>query len=163
VTLARARLAASGARTRRVAWLPVSALALALALVAGAVRPQWRHAPPAAPMAGFILIRRAPRSLAAHVLLLPVQRPVKRPAGACPVAIGWGLVGLAAVATWVLLSDEAFQEAVSDAAERRSQQPVRKGEPIYKVRSTGWPLPPTGRPETAFAWKAAMQTLRMVD
>jgi hypothetical protein len=67
-----------------------------------------------------------------------------------------------AIAAWVLKSDEAFQEAVADMAERRSQEPA-KGGPSYKVRSTGWTLAPIGRPETAFAWKAAMQTLRMVD
>jgi ABC-2 type transport system permease protein len=30
------------------------------------------------------------------------------------------------------------------------------------VRATGWTLAPTGRPEGAFVWKAAMQTLRIV-
>ena len=167
VTLARARLGASGGRTRHVAWLPVSALALALALVAGAVGDQWRHAPPADPLAGLILIGRAADSPPVSLVLMPFKAIVKplfaEWPGAYLVAIAWALVVLAAVATWVLLSDEAFQEAVSDAAERRTQQPVRSGEPIYKVRSTGWVLPPTGRPETAFAWKAAMQTLRMVD
>jgi len=166
VTLARARLYSSG-RTRRVAWLPVSALALALALVAGAVGAQWRQAPPADALAGLILIGRAADSPAARVVLLPfralVQPLFSEWPGAYLVAIAWALVVLGAAATWVLLSDEAFQEAVSDVAERRSQEPVRKGEPIYRVRSTGWTLPPTGRPETAFAWKAAMQTLRMVD
>jgi hypothetical protein len=167
VTLARARLGASGGRTRRVAWLPISALALALALVAGAIGAQWRQAPPADALAGLLLIGRAADTPAARVVLLPfralVQPLFAEWPGAYLGAIAWALIVLVVVVTWVLLSDEAFQEAVSDAAERRSQEPVRKGEPIYKVRSTGWVLPPTGRPETAFAWKAAMQTLRMVD
>jgi len=60
-------------------------------------------------------------------------------------------------------SDEAFQEAVAEAVERRSQEPAAKGAATYKVRSPGWTLAPIGRPETAFAWKAAMQTLRTVD
>jgi hypothetical protein len=78
------------------------------------------------------------------------------------LVLALGLMGVTAV--WVLLSDEAFQEVVSDAAERRSGQPAKKkGQATYKVRSTGWTLAPIGRPETAFAWKAAMQTLRMVD
>jgi putative ABC exporter len=167
VTLARVRLGASGARTRRVAWLPVSALSLALALVAGAVGAQWRQTPPADALAGLILIGRAADSPAARLVLLPFKALVEPLFSEWPgpylVAIAWALVVLGAVATWVLLSDEAFQEAVSDAAERRSREPVKRGEPIYKVRSTGWTLPPAGRPETAFAWKAAMQTLRMVD
>jgi len=166
VTLARARLGASG-RTRRVAWLPVSALAIALALVAGAIGAQWRQTPPADALAGLILIGRAADSPAARVVLLPFKALVQPLFSEWPgpylIAIAGALTVLGAVATWVLLSDEAFQEAVSDVAERRSREPVKKGEPIYKVRSTGWTLPPTGRPETAFAWKAAMQTLRMVD
>ncbi len=166
VTLARARLGASG-RTRRVAWLPVSALAIALALVAGAIGAQWRQTPPADALAGLILIGRAADSPAARVVLLPFKALVRPLFSEWPgpylIAIAGALAVLGAVATWVLLSDEAFQEAVSDVAERRSREPIRKGEPIYKVRSTGWTLPPTGRPETAFAWKAAMQTLRMVD
>jgi hypothetical protein len=70
---------------------------------------------------------------------------------------------LAAIAIWVLLSDEAFQEAVASFAERRSQEPAKKGGISYKVRSATWTLAPLGRPEMAFAWKAALQTLRMVD
>jgi hypothetical protein len=166
VTLARARLGASG-RTRRLAWLPIGALALALALVAGSVGARWRQAPPADALAGFGLIGRAADTPPARVVLLPFRALVlplfSDWPGAYLAALAGALVVLGAVATWVLLSDEAFQEAVSDVAERRSQEPVRKGEPIYKVRSTGWSLPPTGRPETAFAWKAAMQTMRMVD
>jgi len=80
------------------------------------------------------------------------------------MALGWALVVMCGIGAWVLLSDEAFQEAASDVAERRSQEPAtKKGEPSYRVRSDGWPLAPLGRPEMAFAWKAAMQTLRMVD
>ena len=65
---------------------------------------------------------------------------------------------------WVLLSDQAFREAAMDLTERRGQEPAkRKGEATYTVRSGGWMLAPIGRAETAFAWKAAMQTLRLVD
>jgi hypothetical protein len=167
VTLARARLGARGRRARRIAWLPVGVLTLALALVGGAIAAQWRQTPPADAMAGLILIGRAADTPAVRLVVLPFKALVKplfaEWPGAYFVAIAWALVVLASVATWVLLSDEAFQEAVSDAAERRSQEPIRKGQPIYRVRSTGWTLPPTGRPETAFAWKAAMQTMRMVD
>ena len=49
----------------------------------------------------------------------------------------------------------------SPSAAARSRR--RRATPSYKVRSAGWTLAPIGRPEMAFAWKAAMQTLRMVD
>ncbi len=77
VTLARARLGASGGRTRRVAWLPISALALALALVAGAIGAQWRQAPPADALAGLVLIGRAADTPAARLVLLPFRALVQ--------------------------------------------------------------------------------------
>jgi ABC-2 type transport system permease protein len=167
VTLARARLGASGARTRRVAWLPLGVMILALAVVGGAIAGEWQKAPPSNAMDGFLIISRASQTPAAHIVLLPFMALVQPLFSEWPqaylLALGWALIVMFAIGTWVLLSDEAFQEAVSDVAERRSQEPAKKGEPIYKVRSTGWTLAPIGRPETAFAWKAAMQTLRMVD
>jgi len=167
VTLARARLGAGGLRTRRVAWLPLGVLVLALAVVAGAIAGEWQKAPPADAMDAMRLIGHGAQSPAAYIVLLPFVALAQPLFSEWPlaylVALGWALVVMFAIATWVLLSDEAFQEAVSDVAERRSQEPTRKGEPSYKVRSAGWSLAPIGRPEMAFAWKAAMQTLRMVD
>jgi hypothetical protein len=167
VTLARARLAAGGARTRRVAWLPLGVLVLALAVVAGAIAGEWQKAPPTGAMDALLLIGRASQSPAAYIVLLPFVALAQPLFSEWPlaylVALGWALVVMFAIGTWVLLSDEAFQDAVSDVAERRSQEPAKKGEPSYKVRSSGWTLAPIGRPEMAFAWKAAMQTLRMVD
>ena len=167
VTLARARLAAGGAWTRRVAWLPLGVLVLALAVVAGAIAGEWQKAPPTGAMDALLLIGRASQSPAAYIVLLPFVALAQPLFSEWPlaylVALGWALVVMFAIGTWVLLSDEAFQDAVSDVAERRSQEPAKKGEPSYKVRSSGWTLAPIGRPEMAFAWKAAMQTLRMVD
>jgi ABC-2 type transport system permease protein len=167
VTLARARLGAGGARTRRVAWLPIGVLALALAVVAGAIAGEWQKAPPTGAMDGLLVIGRASQSPAAHIVLLPFVALAQPLFSEWPlaylVALGWALAVTCAIGTWVLLSDEAFQEAVSDVAERRSQEPAKKGEPTYRVRSGGWTLAPIGRPEMAFAWKAATQTVRMVD
>ena len=168
VTLARARLGAAGARTRRVAWLPLGVLLLALAVVAGAIAGEWQKAPPTGPMEGLLLIGRASQSPAAYIVLLPFVALAQPLLSDWPLpylmALGWALVVMCGIGAWVLLSDEAFQEAASDVAERRSQEPAtKKGEPSYRVRSDGWPLAPLGRPEMAFAWKAAMQTLRMVD
>ena len=63
----------------------------------------------------------------------------------------------------MLQSDEAFQDAADDVAERAGAAAGAEGDAAYRARSTGWTLAPTGRPETAFVWKAAMQTLRVVD
>jgi putative ABC exporter len=167
VTLARARLAAGGARTRRVARLPLVVLGLALAVVASTIGREWYQAPPNGPRDGLLLLGRVGEHPAARIVMLPFIALAQPLFSEWPqpylVAIAAALVVMLAVGTWVMLSDEAFQQAVSDVAERRGQEPAKKGAASYKVRSTGWALAPIGRPEMAFAWKASMQTLRMVD
>ena len=168
VTLARARLGGGSARMRRIAWLPVGVMLVALAAVWRAVVLEVRYAMPAGPREVVLMLGRVSETGASHIVLWPFMALARPLFSAWPqpyltnLALALGVMG--AIGAWVLLSDEAFQEAVADAAERRSQQPEnKKGQPTYKVRSTGWTLAPIGRPETAFAWKAAMQTLRMVD
>ena len=111
--------------------------------------------------------RRRRRGAAAH-RAVAVHRAgaaaVRRVAGAVPASRWLALRScwLRRVA-WVLQSDEAFQDA---AAERRASAAAERARPRtrrYRVRSSGWTLAPPGRPEEAFAWKAAMQTLRVVD
>jgi hypothetical protein len=70
---------------------------------------------------------------------------------------------LAVVVGWVLASDSAFQDAASDVAERKERAATARAGAGFRVRATGLPLPPTGRPETAFAWKATLQSLRIVN
>jgi ABC-2 type transport system permease protein len=167
VTLSRARLGAGRARTRRIAWLPLGVLTVALAAVARAMVVEWLKAPPGGAGEGLLLLGRVARDPAAHVALMPFMALAGPLFAEWPqpylIGIGSALVVTAVVGGWVMLSDEAFQEAVADVAERRAQEPVTKGAPTYKMRSSTWTLSTIGRPETAFAWKAAMQTLRMVD
>ena len=113
------------------------------------------------------MIARAVQTGPAHVLLWPAIALVQPLFAVWPqaylVSVASALAVLAAMALWVLLSDEAFQDAVAAFAERRSQEPAKKGGISYTARSPGWRLAPVGRPEMAFAWKAAQQTLRMID
>src|SRR5206468_1080007 len=69
---------------------------------------------------------------------------------------------LAACVVWVLQSDDVFQDAAVEAAERKAKRPSNRA-PQYKARGTAWNLTAAGRPEMAFVWKAALQTLRVVD
>jgi ABC-2 type transport system permease protein len=168
VTLARARLAAGSGRIRRVAWLPVGVLIAALAVVGTAIVRDVNGSMPAGPRDVVLLLGRVSQSGASHLVLWPFMTMTRPLFSAWPqpylIDLLLALGVMAAITVWVLLSDQAFQEAVSDVTERRGQEPAKtKGEATYTVRSTGWPLAPIGRAETAFAWKAAMQTLRMVD
>src|SRR6185295_13860714 len=54
-------------------------------------------------------------------------------------------------------------DAADEAARRRGRQAQGQQVVSYHPRAAGWTLALTGRPEGAFAWKAAMQTLRIVD
>jgi hypothetical protein len=167
VTLARARLKAGSARVRRVAWLPIGVIVAAVAVVGFAIVREALRSTPRGPEDVVLMIGRAVQSGPAHVLLWPAMALVQPLFAAWPLAylvsVACALAVLAAMAVWVLLSDEAFQDAVATFAERRSQEPAQKSGISYTARSAGWTLAPVGRPEMAFAWKAAQQTLRMVD
>jgi hypothetical protein len=83
--------------------------------------------------------------------------------GAYFTALAGAAAVLAAAVLWVLKSDEAFHDAADEAARRRGRQTQGQQTVTYRARSSGWALAPLGRPEGAFVWKAAMQTLRVVD
>jgi len=165
VSLSRARLTASDGRARRVAWLPVGALLAALAIVGTSVGRAFLAGPILNPQDALIRIGTA-TSGAAHVVLWPFM------ALAAPMFAEWPgpyLEALAASAAvlalcvvWVLKSDEAFQDAAADVADRKAKQPSRQ-ETQYRARAGGWTLAPAGRPEAAFVWKGVLQTLRVVD
>jgi Putative ABC exporter len=168
VTLARARLGSGSARMRRVAWLPVAVMLGALAVVGAAIAREVQRSVPDGPRDIVLLLGRVSQTGVSHLVLWPFMTIASPVFAEWPlpylISVGGALLMLVVVAAWVLLSDEAFQEAVAEVAERRGHQPTKKkGAATYVVRSTGWTLAPIGRPETAFAWKAAMQSLRMVD
>ena len=75
-------------------------------------------------------------------------------------AIATACAVLVAAMVWVLQSDATFEDAAATAAERRANRGQQRSTP-YRVRATNsLPLAARGRPELAFAWKAATQTLR---
>jgi len=167
VTLARARLGAADARARRVAWMPLAAMSVALVIVGASVARAFAGRP----YAGFrdVLTRlgSVAGSGASSIVMAPFLAVTR------PLFAGWpqqyliGLAGSAAVlvacAVWVLQSDAAFQEATTEVAERKSRERTTTSA-SYRVRgAAAWRLAATGRAEAAFIWKSAMQTLRIVD
>jgi len=169
VSLARARLRSASARTRRVAWLPVAVLTAAIAIVASAIARAFLAAPPSSVRRALQLLSEVSLQPLPRIVLWPfaaITSPLflsSAPAGAYLAALAGSAVVLALSTAWVLKSDEAFQDAAAEAAQRRKRQPQGQLAVSYRTRSAGWTLAPTGRPEAAFAWKAAMQTLRVVD
>ena len=166
VSLSRAKLASRQARALRVAWTPIVVLVTAVAIVAIALTQAFAGAPPSSPIELFSRIRDVGAQAWVREILWPFTAVVRPIFAEWPIpylqslAVALGI--LAATAVWVLQSDQAFEEAAAAAAERRVAE-VKQQRESYRVRSGGWRLQPTGRPEGAFAWKAAMQTIRLVD
>jgi ABC-2 type transport system permease protein len=167
VSLARARIGAASARERRLAWLAPAVVLAAAAIVATALTRAFLAAPPSGfrdlvSLVGDVSLQPLP-----HIVLWPfmaLTRPAfATTAGAYFTALAGSAAVLAATVLWVLKSDEAFHDAADDAARRRSRQAQAQPAIGYRARATGWTLALTGRPEGAFAWKAAMQTLRAVE
>jgi hypothetical protein len=167
VTLARPRLSHPDRRARMLARLPLAATVGVALVVSIVVAGEIARTPAATEMSAFI--RRASQSATtgvAGVLLLPfsaVAGPLfARDWQTYLTALPGALAVLAGVAAWVLLSDEAFEAASDAAVEGRDQQsaaPVSR----YRPRTKGFVLARSGRPEGAFLWKAATETVRGVN
>jgi hypothetical protein len=166
ISLARARLASASAHARRVAWLPVAVLIGALAIVGTPLTRAFMRAPvtdinDALERLGAVSLMPLP-----HIVLWPfmtVARPFFAPwPGPYLAALGWSALVLVATVGWVLMSDEAFQDAAAEAVEKNAAAKTAQI-PRFSARATGLSLALTGRPELAFAWKGAQQTMRIVD
>jgi ABC-2 type transport system permease protein len=166
VSLARTRLTSSDARARRVAWLPLAVLGAACAIVAIALLRSFNGAPPNGAQAAIVRIGNVVSHGLPRIVLWPfvaLAAPLFAPwPGAYLVAMLEALLVAAACVAWVLASDTAFQDAAEEVAARKAREPGKQSVK-YRQRATGWVLAPTGRAEVAFAWKAAMQTVRVVD
>jgi len=167
ISLSRARLASASAHARRVAWMPVGVLIAAIAIVGAALARAWVASPPAGFREWMLLIGGISMTGASRFVLWPfiaVARPLFAEwPGPFLRALAEAAIVLAAVAAWVLASDDAFQDAAAEvAAKKEGGQAAAKGA-AFKARATGLHLDLAGRPELAFAWKAAQQTFRLVD
>jgi hypothetical protein len=165
VTLARARLGARSA-TRRIAWAPLVVTLAALAVVASAIARELGihpagNARDALISLGAVSLRGLP-----HLILLPFTTLVSPFfADTWPAFVrAFALAGIVFGATvvWVMRTDEAFDAAAEEVAEKHARQPAKRTT-RYRARPVAWNLGATGRPEAAFIWKAALQTFRVVD
>jgi hypothetical protein len=166
VSLARTRLGASESRIRRVAWLPIGVLTLVIA----GVTLQLVRAFFAQPVTGvrdvFERLTDVTSTGVTRILLAPFMAVAWPMFAAWPgpylLALGASALVLVGCVVGLMQVDGAFQEAATEAAERKaSAQTAKAGG--YRARATGLHLAPQGRAELVFAWKAAMQTFRIAD
>ena len=166
VSLVRARIRAAGGGQSVLAWAAPAAMLAAAAIVASALTRAFLAAPPSALRDVLRLVEEVSLQPLPRIVLWPFIALTRPMFAASPAAYVTALSGAAAVlgaaVVWMLKSDEAFHDAADDAARRRGRQPQGPQAVTYRARATGWTLAPTGRPEGAFVWKAAMQTLRIV-
>jgi hypothetical protein len=164
ISLARARLGSRDTRILRVAWLPLIILGAAIAVVGVAIVNAFDGAPLDSIQDVLVRVGTVTTKGLSSIVLWPfiaLTRPLFAPwPGPYLTALGWASVVLLATVLWVLQSDAAFEDAAAMIAQRKAQEP-KKDIVRYHVRSSALPLATHGRPEIAFAWKAATQTMRI--
>lgn len=79
------------------------------------------------------------------------------PAFAVALAIYLAIVG------WMLVSDAMVELTSEPRLDAPAPTAGRRRAVKYKARNVSWLLTPEGRAETAFVWKATLQTFRVVD
>ena len=166
VGLARASLSSTDVPKRRLARLLLVLVLGALAIAALPLARALLGAPIADVNEGLDRAARALTSGLPRVVLWPfvaLVRPV--------LASDWleflrslagALVVASAVAAWVLVNGQAFEDLSREVADQRRDQPQRK-QVAYRARNVVWTLAPRGRVEMAFAWKGLLQTARVVE
>lgn len=163
VALARARASSEDRVVRRVAWLPISLIIVAVGAVGIPISRSLMAGPPVGSF-GEVMSRvvAATDSGLPRLVLWPFASLIRPFVSAWPWAYLSALLGalmvMGAAVIWLLRSDAAFQEATETTRRRLAERrgPVK----APRVRDLGWPLGLSGRTETLFLWKNAMQTLR---
>ncbi|HKB09627.1 MAG TPA: putative ABC exporter domain-containing protein [Vicinamibacterales bacterium] len=166
VSLARTHMRSNAGRAAATAWLPAAAIAIASVVMARALAYAIAGAPIADAQELLARIGAATSAGAAAFVLSPFAA-IARPffatgAGDYALDLAAPAIVLAALVAWVLRIDAAFEDAAATAAERKAAAAASRS-PVYRVRRGGLTLAASGRPEGVFAWKAATQTLRVVD
>jgi Putative ABC exporter len=166
VTLTRGRLRQGSAQNRRVAWVPLMLTAGALTVVAASVAARLWLQPVPTLDAGFRVVRTVALNGLPHTVLLPfiaLMRPLFVDSVVQFLRVLPASVAVYAVCVaWLLRADAAFEAVDDGSVEKHLSRPAKKTT-AYQSRAVSWTLPLTGRAETAFFWKGALQTFRIVD
>jgi len=171
VALVRTSAGAHGLRGIGRNWIPIAMVLAALGIVTAALMaglPRMMAAEsPAQAMNAVAATLSAGHS---RWVLLPFRwlaAPLVTPPGLPWIAaMGPSLLLLLLMATWVLRTDAAFEEAAVQASAERAQRVdamgSRRGTVTAPVSGRSWSLPlaPTGAPAVALLWKNAMWIVR---
>src|SRR5262245_53941042 len=166
VTLSRPQLVRYGMNSQPYARGMASAIYAALAIVAASIgRHVWQQ-PILTLGDAYRVVSGVASTGVTHVVLFPFIALVQ------PLfATTWveflktvpGAIAIYAITiAWVLRADEAFGAITDEITETQANRPTQK-RATYQARQVGWTLAPTGRDETPFVWKSALQTFRVVD
>jgi ABC-2 type transport system permease protein len=166
ITLSRPQIRRGTASNAPVARVVMLAIFAALAVVLASVGQHLWARPILTLGDAYRVVSTVVSSGAAHLVLIPfiaLVRPLFADSWLAflktiPAAIAIYAVTIA----WVLRADEAFGAMTEEMTEAQADRPTRK-RTRYQVRAMGWTLALTGRPETPFMWKGALQTFRIVD
>ena len=162
---ARAHLGSKDRRVASVARVPLLATLVAVSVVVRVLVHEFsRQALPGATL--FSRLETALGSPGAAVVLWPFEA-ILRPLTAAGwpaygAAISGSLLVVVSTAVWLVVSDGYLHDATVEVDERLIDKPQQRTV-MYAARAGGWTLAPTGRPEVALLWKAAMQIFRVVD
>ncbi len=162
VTLARARLNTPASRARWAAWTPLALILIAAGVVGASALAAAVSSGSQSLRTSLAAAARAMGSGASAVILAPfvaLLRPLFAESSAevaVSLSLAVGVVG--ALVIWLLRSDETFQEVAERLETTRTARGLSARVP--RSKSVAWPLSLTGRTETVFFWKNAMQTLR---
>jgi len=166
VTLSRPQLVRHGLNSQPYARWMAFAIYGALAVVVASIgRHVWQQPVLTLPEA-YRVVRGVASTGVTHIMLIPFIALVQ------PLfATTWveflktvpGAIAIYAITiAWVLRADEAFGAITDEITEMQANRPTQK-RATYQARQVGWTLAPTGRDETPFVWKSALQTFRVVD
>ncbi|MEP7308176.1 MAG: putative ABC exporter domain-containing protein [Acidobacteriota bacterium] len=165
VTRARARLAASSAAERSVAWAPLAFLLGAITIVIVSIVRVHGLLPLDTPEGLLSTVGRAIGTWPSALVLWPftaVMRPLFAPSDAeFFVGLALALVVLGCTVEWVLWGDGVFQQAPDNVPEPTMGR--RGSVQAARARNVGWTLGLSGRLDTVFLWKNAMQSLRSTN
>jgi hypothetical protein len=166
ITLARSRWQSPDPAQRRIGRLPAVATFAAVVLVGITLYRDVVGGPEMAPTAFIEHVGARLTHGAAGTVLWPfiaLTRPLFAPSlSSFARAMVSAVAVLVAAIVWVVWSDSTFHDLAAEASDRRRAS-AAKTKSGFKVRGPGPTLALSGRPELAFAWKGAVQTLRIVD